>query len=63
MKNRKKIISSVLAGTFLFGVSAPLVFNVKEVKAAENDIANEKFTQKEITELLELQNELQKHNS
>lgn len=62
MKKRNKIISSVLVGTFVFGVASPLAFNVKEVKAAENEVLDEKFTQKEVLDLLELQNELQKHN-
>ncbi|MEB9504441.1 hypothetical protein P4J13_10840 [Bacillus anthracis] len=62
MKRSKKMISSILAGTFLFGIAGPLVFNVKEAKAAENEVTENKFTYQEIKDLVELQNELQKHN-
>ncbi|WP_426981243.1 hypothetical protein [Bacillus pseudomycoides] len=63
MKNKKtkKIISSVLVGTFLFGVAAPLTFNAKEAKAAESGVEVEQLTPQEILELLELQRELQEH--
>ncbi|MGM7637331.1 hypothetical protein [Bacillus sp. Hm123] len=62
MKNSKKIISSVLVGTFLFGVVAPTTLNVKTVKAAENQEADKVIIQNETLALLELQDELQKHN-
>ncbi|WP_369899710.1 hypothetical protein [Bacillus manliponensis] len=61
-KTNKQIISSALVGTFLFGVVAPLTFNAKEVKAAENEVVNTEITQQEIVELMELQSELNKHD-
>ncbi|EJV56039.1 hypothetical protein COE20_08940 [Bacillus cereus] len=61
-KQTKKIISAVLAGTFMFGVAAPLTFNVQEVKASGFETVDERLSQEEILDLLKLEKELKENN-